>query len=168
MQKFFILWGSALVFLMSGCSTKHFSISEPKILTLKTPKIKYADVGYIRYEGDAVQVELFIAGVSIEKITIDDGVCVSAGCMSEEQFTREYLNANYPNDTMRRILQNSDIFGGMGKSETCGGVRFQTIRNDMVDITYRREEGEISFKDMRNKIMIKISDLQEGNVSALY
>jgi hypothetical protein len=126
-----------ILFSLSGCSTRTFPISEPKVITLKTPKIKYSDMGYVRYDGDAVQVELFTAGVSVEKITFDnDEVCVSAGCMSETKFTKEYLNPNYPFDTMRHVLQNIDIFTGLGKSEACNGVQYQYIRNDEIDVMY--------------------------------
>jgi len=68
MQKYFILWASALLLFLEGCSVKHYSISTPKVITIKSPKLKFSDTGYIRYEGDAVAVELFTAGVAIEKI----------------------------------------------------------------------------------------------------
>lgn len=165
MRKFFILWVSLLSFVVSGCSTKHFSLSESKLITLKTPKIKYSDMGYVRYDGDAVQVELFTAGVSIEKITFDNQVCIGRGCMDEVQFSREYVNPHYPFETMRRIIQNSDIFEGKGKSETCGGVVYQYIRNDKIDIVYRRKSGEIYFKDRLNNIVIKIEDPKENNAT---
>src|SRR3989339_162522 len=99
MQKFFILWGSILLLLITGCSTKHYSVSEPKIITLKTPKLKFADTGYIRHDDTSVEVELFTAGVAVEKISIDSLVCMSSGCMSEEAFVKEYLYPDYPSDT---------------------------------------------------------------------
>lgn len=158
MQKFSILWVSLLIVLMGGCATKQYTPSEPKIIVLKTPKLKFADMGYIRYSDDAVEVELFTAGVAVENITIDEGVCVSAGCMSEEAFVREYLTKDYPSDTMRRILQKAPIFGGINTSESCGGVKFQYIRNNDMDIVYRRSAKEIYFKDRINGLMIKITD----------
>jgi len=148
---------------MGGCATKHYSISTPKMIVIKSPKLKYADMGYLRYADDAVEVELFTAGVAVEKISIDNGVCVSTGCMSEEAFVREYLYKDYPSDTMRRILQGEPIFGGIGGSESCGGVKFQNIRNDEMDIVYRRAPSEIYFKDRLNGLMIKISDISDTN-----
>lgn len=165
MQKFFILWGSLIAVVISGCSTKHYSVSEPKMIVFKTPKIKYADMGYLRYEGDAVQVELFTAGVSVEKISIDKEVCVNEGCMDEEKFVHEYLNPLYPKNTLRRILQNEPIFDGNGTSESCGGVIFQNIRNDEMDILYRRASGEMLFKDRLNGLMIKINNAEENNAT---
>jgi hypothetical protein len=85
--------------------------------------------------------------------------------MSEAKFTKEYLNSNYPADTMRHVLQNIDIFSGLGKSEACNGVQYQYIRNDEIDVMYRRKNGEILFKDRLNGVMIKIEDIGEGNVT---
>lgn len=163
MQKFSILWASALILFLGGCTAKHYSISIPKVITIKVPKLKFSDTGFIRYEGDAVEVELFTAGVAVEKISIDDKVCMSAGCMSEEAFVKEYLNERYPRDTMRRLLQGEPIFNGKGKDETCGGALFQFIRNDDMDIMYRRKGSEIFFKDRLNGLMIKINDIEDMN-----
>lgn len=165
MQKYFILWVSLLTLIMGGCATKNYTHGEAKMVVIKTPKLKFADMGYIRYGEDAVQIEIFVAGVTVEKITIDSDVCVSAGCMSEERFVKEYLYDKYPKDTMRRILQNMDIFSGVGKSEMCNGAEYQYIRNEDMDIVYRRKSGEIYFKDRLNSIMIKISDVKETNAT---
>ena len=163
MQKYSILWVSVLVLFMGGCATKHYTTSTPKMVVIKSPKLKFADTGYLRYEGDAVEIELFTAGVAVEKISIDEQVCVSSGCMSEEAFVREYLYKDYPPDTMRRVLQGEPIFGGRNVSESCGGVQFQYIRNDDMDIVYRRSSFETYFKDRLNGLMIKISDIHDGN-----
>lgn len=163
MQKYFILWVSTLVLFLGGCATKHNWISSPKVITIKSPKLKFSDTGYLRYDGNAVEAELFTAGVVIEKISIDDKVCVSAGCMSEETFVKEYLYDGYPRDTMRRILQNEPIFDGNGTSESCGGVIFQFIRNDDMDILYRRAHEGIFFKDRLNGLMIKINNIEDMN-----
>ncbi len=163
MIKYSILWVSVLALFLGGCAPKHYSISIPKLIVIKTPKLKFSDMGYLRYEGDAVEMELFTAGVAVEKISLDSKVCVSAGCMSEERFTQTYLNPAYPTDTMRRVLQNHDIFGGEGMNESCGGAKTQLIRNDEIDIVYRRSPTEIYFKDRLNGIMIKILDVAEDN-----
>jgi hypothetical protein len=163
MQKYFILWASTLIFVLGGCTAKHYSISIPKVITIKTPKLKYSDMGYVRYEGDAVELELFTAGVSVEKISLDKQACSSAGCMDEEKFVKEYIYEGYPRDTLRRILQNEPIFDGNGTSETCGGVIFQFIRNDDMDILYRRAQGSLLFKDRLNGLMIKINDIEDTN-----
>lgn len=165
MRKFYILWVSLIAVFLGGCGTKHYTVNEPKLFTLKTPKLKFADTGYIRHDGSAVEVELFAAGVAVEKITIDGDVCVSAGCMDEGKFVKEYLYPDYPRDTMRQVLLGKDIFEGRGKEEMCDGRLFQFIRNDEMDIVYRRGKGEIYFKDRLNSLIIKIEDLKENNAT---
>jgi hypothetical protein len=85
--------------------------------------------------------------------------------MSEAAFVSEYLYKDYPRDTMRRVLQSEPIFDGNGTSESCGGVKFQNIRNDDMDIVYRRSPTETYFKDRLNGLMIKISDVLESNAT---
>ena len=85
--------------------------------------------------------------------------------MSEEKFVKEYLYEKYPKDTMRRIMQNMDIFNGDGKSEMCNGALYQYIRNEDMDIIYRRKMGETYFKDRLNAILIKMSDVKENNAT---
>jgi hypothetical protein len=144
--------------LLGGCAGKHYTQSEPKLITIKSPKLKFSDMGYLRRDDGSVEVELFAAGVAVEKISIDGSVCVSSGCMSEERFVKEYLYELYPSDTMRRVLRGEDIFGGKGKEELCNGALYQFIRDDEMDIIYRRKPSEIYFKDRLNGLMIKIMD----------
>lgn len=165
MQKFFILWVSLIALFIGGCAPKHYEISTPKLIVLKTPKLKFADTGYIRSSGESVQVELFTAGVAVEKISIDDQVCISSGCMSEEAFVRDYLSPEYPKDTLRRILLGDPIFNGINTSEQCGGARTQYIRNEKSDIVYRLKPDMTYFKDRTNGIIIKIEDLKETNAT---
>ncbi|HZF71520.1 hypothetical protein [Sulfuricurvum sp.] len=165
MQKFFILWVSLLVLLIGGCAQKHYEISKPKLIVLKTPKIKFADTGYIRSSGESVEAELFTAGVAVEKISIDDKVCISSGCMSEEAFVRDYLSPEYPKDILRRILLGEPIYSGQNTSEQCSGIRTQYIRNDKTDIVYRLRPDETYFKDRMNGLIIKISDIEDNNAT---
>lgn len=159
MRKFSILWASiASLLILGGCSARQYTHSEPKLITIKSPKLKFSDMGYIRSDGEAVEVELFAAGNAVEKIAIDTQVCVSAGCMGEERFTREYLYPDYPADTMRRILLAQDIFGGKGKEELCNGTLFQFVRDGEMDIMYSRKPHETYFKDRLNGLLIKIAD----------
>lgn len=162
MQKFFIPWASLFMLVLGGCAPKHYEISKPKLIVFKTPKLKFADTGYIRSSGESVEAELFTAGVSVEKISIDDQVCLKAGCMSEEAFVRDYLSADYPQDILRRILLSRPIFGGINTSEQCGGARTQYIRNDKMDIVYRLKSDETFFKDRVSGFVIKITDLDEN------
>ena len=104
---------------------------------------------------------MFVAGTSIEKISINDDVCVGILCMDEKEFVKQYLYPNYPSDTMRNVLLGRDIFKGQGFSEMCNGTQYQYIQNDDMDIVYRRKPGEIYFKDRLNGLLIQIKDVKE-------
>jgi hypothetical protein len=157
-MKFFILWVSLLLFF-GGCSLKQYETSEPKLIVLKTKKLKFSDTGYIRSAGDAVEVELFSAGQAAGRIVINHLVCVDdKGCLSKSAFNAEYLNGNYPDETMQYVLLGKPIFSRRSLQRNTEGFE-QRIENSEVDIVYRVDARQIYFKDRKNKILIKIKTI---------
>ena len=148
-----------LVFLLlfTSCSIKNYEKTQTKIIIIKSPKMKFADIGYLRNTDSAIELEMFIAGHAVEKITINHLVCVRKGCMSKSGFNEEYLHHSYPDDILQNIFLGSEIYNGMSKSKTNLGFE-QRIVNDDVDIKYRVSNKEIFFKDSNNKIIFKIKD----------
>ncbi len=154
-----ILWVSLLFF--SGCSFKQYEVSKAKVIILKTPKIKFADTGYVRATDDSVEVELFTAGQVVGKITINHLVCVKdEGCLRKSSFNEAYLNKNYPDKIMQHILLGKPIFEAKALKRNIEGFE-QKIQNEFVNITYRVDQRQIYFKDRKNKILIKIKVLLE-------
>ena len=154
MMKSFILWASLLLF--SGCALKQYEVTVSKVIVLKTPKIKFADTGYIRSSDDSVEVELFTAGQVVGRIVINHLVCVKdEGCLSKSGFNETYLNMAYPDTIMQHILLGKPIFEGHQLQESDKGFE-QHIRNEAVDIIYRVDARQTYFKDKQNKILIKI------------
>lgn len=160
MMKFSILWASVLLLWFSGCTIKTYETSEPKIITFKTKKLRFNDLGYIRQNGDALQVELFSAGQAVERFEINHLVCLSDGCMSKSGFNSDYLNAEYPDDTLQNILLGRNIFDGKAMSETDSGFE-QYLESESYEITYRVTAEEIYFKDKPNKILIRIKAVKK-------
>ena len=153
-MKSFILWVSLLLF--GGCALKQYALSEPKVIVLKTPKIKFADTGYVRSTDNSVEIELFSAGQAVSSIAIDHLVCVKdEGCMSKSSFNEEYLNRAYPDAIMQHILLGKPIFEAQNLQQKEGGFE-QYIQNESVNIIYRVNAKQIYFKDKHNKILIKI------------
>lgn len=160
MMKFSILWVSVLLLWFSGCTIKTYETSEPKIITFKTKKLRFNDLGYIRQNGDALQVELFSAGQAVERFEVNHLVCLSDGCMSKSGFNSDYLNAEYPDDTLQNILLGRNIFDGKAMSETDSGFE-QYLESESYEITYRVTAEEIYFKDKPNKILIRIKAVKK-------
>ncbi|MCK9454282.1 MAG: hypothetical protein WCY51_05480 [Sulfurimonas sp.] len=151
-----------LVFTLffSSCGIKNYEHTQTKIITIKSPKIKFSDVGYLRNSDKSIELELFMAGKSIEKIAINHLICVSDGCMSKRGFNKDYLNEAYPDDTLQNILLSKAIYNGINLSKTAGGFT-QKIQDKEVDISYRVESKGVFFKDRKNSIIFNIKDLDE-------
>jgi len=145
--------------LFSACSIKNYEQTQSKIIIIKTPKLKFADLGYLRNSGDAIELELFVAGKPIEKFTINHLVCVNVGCMSKSSFNEEYLNAAYPDGLLQNILLGQKIYAGEGSLRTEDGF-VQQIKTKSVDIKYVVKSKTIFFKDRKNRIIFKIKDVK--------
>lgn len=148
----------ALVLIFSACSVKDYKNTQSKIIIIKSPKIKFADLGYIRNSDKAIELELFIAGKSIKKISINHLVCVDEGCMSRSGFNEEYLHKSYPNDFMQNILLAKPIYDSINMVKTDSGF-VQKIQNEDVNIKYKVDDKTTFFKDIKNNIIFKFKEM---------
>lgn len=144
----------------SACSVKNYEHTQTKIITIKSPKIKFSDIGYIRNSGKQVELELFMAGYAVEKISVNYFVCVSDGCMSKWNFNDAYLNYAYPTDTLQNILLGKPIYDGQNKVQTEDGFE-QNIEDAHVQISYKVSSHATLFKDKKNRIIFNIRDTVE-------
>ena len=144
----------------SACSVKNYEHTFAKIVIIQSPKLKFADLGYLRHSGESLELELFVAGRAIEKIRLNHLVCTSEGCMSKSSFNRDYLSAHYPDDILQNILLGHPIYEGKNRVQTQDGFE-QSIETGHVEITYKVNPHAVFFKDKMNKIIIKINDTQE-------
>jgi hypothetical protein len=147
------------VLLFSACSIKNYEHTEPKIIIIKSPQLKFADLGYVRNSDRAIELELFVAGKSVKKISINHLICVDDGCMSKSAFNEEYLNASYPSDLLQNIILGHKIYAAQNSVKTEDGF-VQNITSKTVDINYSVTSHVISFKDRKNKIIFKIKDIK--------
>ena len=145
------------ILFFSACSIKNYQHTKTKIVIIKSPKLKFADVGFIRNSADAIELELFSAGVAIEKISINHFICVGAGCMSKQGFNKNYLSQYYPNDLLQNILLAKPIFKTKNLVKIAGGFE-QKIKTKNVNIKYKVTKKVTYFKDIKNKIIFKIKD----------
>jgi len=148
-----------LTFFLSACSIKNYEHTNSKLFIIKSPKIKFADIGYIRNSDKAIELELFLAGQAVEKITINHIICTSQGCMSKSGFNEDYLYKSYPTDIMQNILLGREIYKGKDKVRTRDGFE-QQIKSQKVNIIYKVTSSQISFKDRKNRIIFKIKDIK--------
>ena len=155
-MKYVIL---VFLFLFAGCSIKDYENTETKIITIKSPKIKFSDLGYIRNSDKSIELELFIAGNSVEKISVNHLVCVSDGCMSKSGFNEDYMYKDYPDDILQNILLSKPIYDSKNMKKNSDGFE-QHIENENVDISYRVNSHATFFKDRKNRIIFKIKEFK--------
>ncbi len=153
-MKYFLIF---FLLLFSACGIKNYEQTQSKIIIIKSPKIKFADIGYLRNSEKEIELELFMAGKVIERITINHLVCTSEGCLSKSGFNEDYLNLNYPDDILQNILLGHEIYDGKNRVQTDDGFE-QKIDTKHVGIVYKVNPHAILFKDRKNKIIFKIKD----------
>jgi len=147
------------ILIFSACSVKNYEHTSSKIIIIKSPKLKFADLGYIRNSDKSLELELFVAGKAIEKISVNHLICTSEGCMSKSGFNEDYLSAHYPDDILQDILLGHPIYGALNRVQTADGFD-QSIITRHVEITYRVNPHAIYFKDKKNNILFKIKDTE--------
>ena len=151
---------SIFILLFAACSVKDYEFTQTKIIIIKSPKIKFSDLGYLRNSEKSIELELFVAGKAVDKISVNHLICVSDGCMSKSSFNEDYLNETYPNDILQNILLAEPIYQSKNKVLTSDGFE-QYIKDENVDIRYKVKKNSTFFKDLKNKIIFKIKDTNE-------
>jgi len=146
-----------MAFLLTACSVKNYKQSVSKVIIIKSPKIKFADLGYIRNSKNSVELELFIAGRSFKKITINHLICTDEGCMTKSGFNSDYLSSSYEDSILQNILLGKKIFNGKNLVKLDDGF-IQNIKTKDLSIKYKVTNKLIYFKDKKNNILIKIKD----------
>lgn len=146
-----------IILFFSACSTKVYEKTESKVITIKTKQLRYSDLGYVRSGLDGVELELFTVGKSLFKVEIGNSVCTNEGCMSKKSFNKEFLNEHYPENMLQNVILGKAIYKAINLQKNKFGFS-QKITTEAVDISYIVGDGEIYFKDKKNKILIKIRD----------
>lgn len=144
---------------LSACSVKNYESTQSKLITIKTPKLKFSDLGYVRNTQDAVELELFMAGKSAFLVAFDRDVCTHEGCMSRAAFNQNFLSAAYPDRLLQNVILGKPIYDAVALHKTTDGF-IQKLANHAVNITYRVTSKEIYFRDAKNRILIKIKEIE--------
>ena len=127
---------------------------------IKSPKLRFNDIGYIKHNGNVISLELYNAGTAVETIQVNHLVCVSKGCMTKSSFNKEYLSSCYPDDFIKNLLMRKPVFQKMGYRKTKNGF-IQEIQTKKVSIIYKVIKENLYFKDRKNKILVKLKEINE-------
>lgn len=137
---------------------KNYEHVKSKIIIMKTQKLKFSDLAYIKNSANSIELELFVAGRVVKRIDINNLICVDEGCMRKSSFNKEYLSSSYPDMLFQNIVLGKKIYNGKNLLYINGGFE-QHIESEDVDIKYIVNSKEIYFKDKKNSILFKIKDI---------
>jgi len=156
MKSFFKITFFTLFFLFSGCSKNYYEAPRASLIVIKSPKLKYADMGFIYRGKKQVKAQVYSSGKAVFTLTIGKRVCVDSNCMSEEQFYKNYLFADYPKGTLANIFLKKPIFNGEDLHKESGKWVQHIFNEDKFDIIYAFDSVSVRFRDKTNHILIKI------------
>jgi hypothetical protein len=150
-----------LIILLGGCMNKELiskQNQESAFIVIKTPKMKYADLGFIYKKEDLVKVEIYALGQAQFTIDINGmNVCMSTfECMSKADFNAKFLSRYYPDTLLERIFSAKPIFNQEGLTQTDDGFIQKIQKENTYNISYLVTSNQQSFRDTINKILIKV------------
>ena len=134
--------------------------SKSYVTTLKTKKFAFSDAGFLKSEEGRTDLQIFAVGKPLLKLKIleSDDICVNQLCNTKHGFNQSYLSGAYPDDLLENVLHARPIFNSQNLKETTNGF-MQRIENSQYNIKYKIVPGMIYFKDVKNKIIIKLKAL---------
>jgi len=144
--------------VLSSCAQKEYIKQNAVFIVFKTPRFKYADMGFIYENGDEIKVEMYSSGKALLSLNISqESVCMSfLSCMGKDEFNQKVLSPNYPKELLTHIFQGKPLFNGMGLKKSRNGFTQKIVNMDKYDIAYTVLKGQIVFRDKINKILIKV------------
>lgn len=127
-------------------------------MAIKTPKLKYADSGFLKQSQNTLHVELYSVGVPILSLHVNNSTCINKICYKNEQFNLQFLGYMYEKNMLKNILLKEPIYGGKNYKKTEHGFT-QNITDKYKNIYYNVDKNSTTFRDKSNKILIKIKTL---------
>jgi len=153
-----IFFKIVIILLLGSCSNQNYTKQESVYIVFKTPTFKYADLGFIYKNKDALKVELYSAGQPMMRLeVVDSSVCMSLfECMNKKSFNKKVLSEYYPDNLMNNIFKGKNIFSAKNIQNTRNGFTQKISKSSKYSITYSVLGNQIIFRDRINSILIKI------------
>ena len=148
----------AAIFWATGCRQPQYERTRTVYIVIKTPQLRYADMGFVETGEEAMRLQLYANGAAQTALEITPKQICSGrfSCMSKEVFTARFLSADYPSDTLEKILRGLPVMQGEGMRKTKRGFTQRIVRKGKYAVDYRVLDNRILFRDTINKILIKV------------
>jgi len=149
-----------ILLIFSGCTNKNLvpqKNQESAFIVIKTPSMRYADMGFIYKSDSFIKVEIYSMGQPIMSLDINGmNVCMSTfKCMEKKDFNTKMLSSSYPDTLLENIFKSKPIFNGKNLIKNKNGFS-QKIISKEYNIEYSVYNNQTKFKDIQNNILIKI------------
>ncbi|MDD5406334.1 MAG: hypothetical protein PHE73_05265 [Sulfurovaceae bacterium] len=144
----------------SGCALKKPVQQKSTFIILKTPEIRYADMGFVSEYPDSIKVQIYSNAQPVVSLDMyKDRICMSQfECMNKSGFYRKIFHVLYPDDTLEQIFLSKPIFGGENLIKTGNGFTQNITKQDQYSISYEISDGKVEFHDKINQIIIKVKE----------
>jgi hypothetical protein len=134
---------------------------ESAFIVIKTPTMKYADLGFVSSSINTLEVEIYAAGQPLMDFEINGlNVCMSTfECMDKKSFNEKILSATYPDEILENIFRSKPIFNSKNLVQDKEGIFTQKLKKEgLYDISYSVDTKQRIFRDKINKILIKVRE----------
>jgi hypothetical protein len=144
--------------MATGCISQPEAPSEPVKIVWKTPTLRYADMAFVRRGEEKVTLQLYAAANPLSELRVTPhNVCRNAlACTSADDFNARFLAADYPGDTLYRILRGEPIFNGASLRKTRHGFTQHIEKKGAYAIRYEVSKNRSAFYDTINRIEIVV------------
>ena len=140
-----------IAFFIIGCTTK----ITPVFVTIKSPKIKISDEGFLKEGFGYKEIIIYKAGnVPVKFLLKQNQICVNKKCFNKYLFIKHYFKG-YKKNFFDKILSKKPLSLKNIQKTYDGFV--QKSKN----ITYIVKKNSVLFKDRKNHIIIFIKYLKE-------
>jgi len=149
-----------LIATMGGCSQKKITKQESAFIVIKTPTMKYADMGFITNSSSTVKVDIYAAGQPLMNFEINGmNVCMSTfKCMDKASFNEKVLSTYYDDHVLEDIFRAEPIFNGKNVKKEVDGFTQKIKKENEYDISYTVVSNKRTFRDTINNILIKVRE----------
>ncbi len=146
------------VWILGGCASHTYTTQTAALILLKTPTVRFADMGFVYESREEVKVEVYSSGHAQMALRIGkERTCLSQfACMENSRFNQEVLHAPYPPQLLSQIFRGEVIWEGRGLKRERNGFTQQIKKSGKYQIAYTVLSKETIFRDTINKILIKV------------
>ncbi len=146
-----------ILLFLTGCIGKYqIEKSVTCKVVIKNEKFAIADMGFLKESGNYKNLQILTAGKVVLNIELSRSfACINGRCTTREDFNRRFFKKEHYKKIMDDILNGYPIYKGMNMKKSFDGF-IQKITGRDFSITYIIKGKSIYFRDVMNKILIKI------------